>query len=93
MTPREILLKAADHIESGYCKFCCIALKAAAGYYKHSTNEVDIASYSLALAMLTKLYKGEDKGEGDIWFPMPSGRYDEDTVRISALRHTASMFE
>lgn len=98
MTPKEILLKAADGVEQrNISPYCCIALKAVAGFYYDNEEEYaewqkNSESYYYAFDKFKSLYKPVGVAEDESWF------YEADyevrrQARVDALRATAATFD
>jgi hypothetical protein len=95
-----MLLKAADFLEEDKVSlalnrgvtygYACVAIMAVS-YAKDNNNGLNEEALEEAMGMFRKLYKPEDKYDGDSWFAhyMEPGAID---IRIAALRHTAAQF-
>lgn len=95
MSPKEILLAAADEVADG-SRYACLSMKSVAGYYEVWQGEPEcydhIPALKIAMEAFTKLF---GKEEHDIyadggWF----NPEDEDCQeqRVNALRYTAAQF-
>lgn len=94
MTPKELLLEAAQRITDNKDTFACCALKEAAGFYRSSFREDELwlicgINYRIAFDKFESLYRPAHVHVGEVWFR--GG--DSKKQRITALRHTAAMFD
>lgn len=93
MTPKQILLAAAELIESEQEEYCCIALKDVCGAYQYTMREKLLfwrsdGAYRAALEKFTTMYKPSGESHGGVWF-----KWGDKEGRVAALKATAATFD
>lgn len=96
ITPKEVLLKAADLVEECRTSYACIAIGLAARHvFEVSSGSSKYKGkpevYDTAIDKFTEMYKPHDTDPDEPWFGSPNGPGNRER-RIAALREAAATF-